>query len=379
MDFKLNEEQTMLVDMVRKLADKEFKPKAAIWDEEERFPWENIKMLAETGLLGLSIPEEYGGSGSGIMDVVLVLENIARVCLSTAGVMALHSGACSRSISHYGSDDLKRKYLPSMATGKILAAYAQTEPNAGSDVGNILTKAEVKGEGYVINGRKAFISNSYEANIFVTIVRFGSGKGLGELGCVVVENETPGLSLGKKEHKLGFRGTSLSDVIFEDCFVPEENVLLRKGGYVNMLKTFNAERCGNAALSLGIAQGALEEAIRYAKERIQFGRAISEFQGIQWMLAEMAIKVEAARLLIYRAAANAEEGLPSRLEASIAKAYANEISFDVANMAMTIHGGYGYLKEYPVERMLRDSRFPSVGGGTIQIQKNSIAHELLKK
>jgi butyryl-CoA dehydrogenase len=378
MDFRLTDEQTMLVDMVRKLADKEFRPKAAIWDEEELFPWENVKLMAETGLMGLSIPEEYGGSGRGIMDVALTLENIARVCLSTAGILALHSGVCSRSISHFGSEELKRQYLPLMAEGKILAAYAQTEPNAGSDVGNVATRADLNGARFIVNGRKSFISNAYEAGIFVTIVRYSNEKGTKGIGSLVIEKETPGLSLGKKEKKLGFRGTSLCEVIFENCSVPQENQLVREGEFINMLKAFNAERCGNAALSLGVAQGALEESIRYSKERSQFGKLISEFQGIQWMLADMAIKVEAARLLVYRAATNAEVGLPSRLEASIAKAFANEMAIEVANTALQIHGGYGYLKEYPVERMLRDARFPALGGGTVQIQKNNIASELLK-
>jgi len=265
-----------------------------------------------------------------------------------------------------------------MAAGKILAAYAQTEPNSGSDIGSISTKAELAGDHYVINGVKSFISNAHEASIFVLIVRYGDVKGLKGVGAIVVEKDTPGLSLGKKEHKLGFRGSSLSEVYFDDCAVPKENQLVGAGGFFNMLKAFNAERCGNAALSLGVAQGALDEAIRYAKERKQFGKSISELQGIQWMLAEMAMKVEAARLLVYRAATNAEDGLPSRLEASIAKAYSNEIATEVAKTAVLIHGGYGYLKEYPVERILRDSFFPSLGGGTIQIQKNSIAHEILK-
>jgi len=378
MDFKLSEDQTMLVNMVRKLADNEFKPKAAILDEEEKFPWDNVKLLAETGLLGMSIPEEYGGSGGGVMDVVLTLENIARVCLSTAGIIALHNGVCSRSISHFGSEKLKKQFLPLMASGEILAAYAQTEPDAGSDIGRILTKAKDAGDKYIINGTKCFISNAEEAGIFVAVVRYGDTKGLDGLGSIVIEKDTPGLVIGKKEHKMGFRGTSLANVIFEDCAVPKENKLVGEGEFKNMLKAFNAERCGNAALSVGVAQGALDEAIKYAKERKQFGRLISEFQGIRWMLAEMVMKVEAARLLLYRAATNAEEGLPNRLETSIAKAYANEIAFDVANSAVSIHGGYGYLKEYPVERMLRDSKFPAVGGGTIEIQKNSIAHELLR-
>jgi butyryl-CoA dehydrogenase len=378
MDFRLTDEQAMLVDMVRKLADKEFRPKAALWDEEELFPWENVKIMAETGLMGLSIPEEYGGSGRGILDVALVLENIARVCLSTAGILALHSGVCSKSISHFGSEELKRRYLPAMAEGKILAAYAQTEPNAGSDVGNVSTRADLQGDRFIVNGRKSFISNAHEAGVFVVIVRYGNEKGTKGIGSLVVDKDTDGLSLGKKEKKLGFRGTSLSEVIFENCSVPRENQLVREGEFINMLRAFNAERCGNAALSLGVAQGALEEAIRYSKERSQFGKLISEFQGIQWMLADMAIKVEAARLLVYRAAANAEAGLPSRLEASIAKAFANEMAMEVANMALQIHGGYGYLKEYPVERMLRDARFPALGGGTVQIQKNNIASELLK-
>lgn len=378
MDFKLSEEQSMIVDMVKKLADNEFRPKAAIWDQEEKFPWENVKILAETGLLGMSIPEEYGGSGGGVMNVVLTIENIARVCLSTAGIIALHNGVCSRSITHYGSEKLKKTFLPRMASGEVLAAYAQTEPDAGSDIGRIMTKAVDAGDKYIVNGSKCFISNAEEAGIFVTVVRYGNTKGLDGLGSMVVEKNTPGLIIGKKEHKMGFRGTSLCHVIFEDCEVTKENKLVGEGQFRDMLKAFNAERCGNAALSVGVAQGAFEEALKYAKERSQFGQLISEFQGVQWMLAEMAIKVEAARLLLYKAATNAEKGLPSRLETSIAKAYANEIAFEVANTAVSIHGGYGYLKEYPVERMLRDAKFPSVGGGTIQIQKNSIARELLK-
>jgi len=378
MDFKLSQEQTMLVDMVRKLAERDFRNKASFWDEEEKFPWENVKKMSEAGLMGLSIPEEYDGAGRGIMDVVLAVESIARVCLSTAGILGLHSGVCSRAITHFGSEELKKKYLPDMAEGKILTAYAQTEPNAGSDVGSISTRAELKGDKFIVNGTKSFISNAHEAHIFITILRYGTEKGTRGVGAIVIDRDTPGLSLGKKEKKLGFRGTSLSDVIFDNCSVPKENQLVGEGDFIKMLKAFNAERCGNAALSLGVAQGALEEAIKYCKERSQFGRPISGFQGIQWMLADMAIKVDAARLLIYRAATNAEAGLPNRMETSMAKVFANEMAIEVANMAVQLHGGYGYLKEYPVERMLRDARFPPLGGGTTQIQRINIADEILK-
>lgn len=378
MDFNLSQEQKLLVDAVRKMAETEFRPRARAIDEEERFPWENVKLLAEAGLMGLSIPEEYGGSGCGVFEVVLTLENIAKVCLNTAGVIALHCGACSRAITKYGSGNLKRRFLPLMAEGKILAAYAQTEPNAGSDVGSIKTKAKLEGDHFVVNGRKAFISNAQEASIFVTIVRLGEKTGTNGIGCLVIEKDSPGLSVGKNEKKLGFRGTSLCEVMFDDCIVPRENLLVGEGGYKNMLKAFNAERCGNAALALGVAEGALDEAVRYAKERVQFGKRIREFQGIQWMLAEMKMKVDAAQMLLYRAAANAAAGLPNMLETSVAKVVANQAACEVTDMALQIHGGYGYLRDYAVERMLRDARFPQLGGGTIQIQKNNIARELLR-
>lgn len=378
MDFRLTEEQNNLVDVVDRLAEKEFRPLASRWDENEEFPWPNVKKLAELGLLGLSIPEEYEGGGRGVMDVVLVVEHIAQHCLSTAGILALHCGTCSRAITHFGSGELKKRFLPPMARGEQLAAYAQSEPNAGSDVGNIKTRVILDGNHCIINGSKTFISNSHEAHIFVVIVRFGDVPGTKGIGAIVVEKDTPGFSVSKKEHKLGFKGTSISQIVFEDCRVPKENILVGAGNFTKVMQAFNAERCGNAALSLGVAQGAFNEALRYAEERNQFGRPISNFQGIQWMLADMAIRVEAGRLLLYRAAANAEQGLPNQLETAMAKVYCNEMAIEVTNQALQIHGGYGYMREYPIERMYRDARFPSLGGGTVQIQKNLIASELLK-
>ena len=378
MDFSLNDKQKMLVNMVRKMADKEFKANASIIDKEASYPWEHLKKLSEAGLMGLSIPEKYGGSEAGHMSVVLVVENLARVCLTTAGIVSLHSGACSNAIVHFGSEKLKQRFLPGMAKGEILPAYAQIEPNAGSDVGSITTKAQDKGDYYLVNGRKAFISNAAEGSIFVTIVRLGEQKGTRGLGCIIIEKDTPGLAVGKKEEKLGFRGYSCCDVIFEDCKVPKENLLVPEGGFRKMMEAMNAERCYNAAFSLGIAQGAFDEALRYSKERPAFGRLISQFQAIQYMLADMKMKIDAARLLIYRAATNAEKGLPNPLETSLAKAYANEMVCEVTDKAVRIHGGYGFLKEYPVERMLRDARFPQLGGGTIEMQKNTIGRLLVK-
>lgn len=378
MDFKLTEEQKHLVDMVDSLGEKELRPLAPRWDENEEFPWPNVKKLAELGLLGLSIPEQYGGAGQGVMDTVLVIEHIAQHCFNTAGILALHCGTCSRAITHFGSEELKKRFLPAMATGEKLAAYAQTEPDAGSDVGNLKTRAVLDGDNYIINGSKIFISNAHEAQIFVVMVRLSDDPGTKGVGSVLVERDTPGFSVSKKDHKLGFKGTSISEVVFEEAKVPKENILVEAGNFARMMQAFNAERCGNGALSLGVAQGAFNEALRYADERIQFGKPISKFQGIRWMLAEMAIQVEAGRLLLYRAATNAESGLPNQLETAMAKTFCNEMAIAVTNQALQIHGGYGYMGEYPIERMYRDVRFPALGGGTVQIQKNLIAAELLK-
>lgn len=378
MDFKLTEEQKHLVDMVDSLSEKEFRPLARRWDENEEFPWENVKKLADLGLLGLSIPEEYGGGGRGVLDTVLVVEHIAQHCFNTAGILTLHCGTCSRAIVHFGSEELKKRFLPAMARGEKLAAYAQTEPNAGSDVGNLKTRAILDGDHCIINGSKIFISNSHEAHIFVVMVRFGDVPGTKGVGSIVVERDTPGFSVSKKEHKLGFKGTSISEVIFEDARVPKGNILVKAGEFGKMMQAFNAERCGNAALSLGVAQGAFNEALRYSEERIQFGQPISNFQGIRWMLADMATRIEAGRLLLYRAATNAEGGLPNIMETAMAKAFCNEMAIEVTNQALQVHGGYGYMEEYPIARMYRDVRFPALGGGTVQIQKNLIAAELLK-
>jgi len=377
-DFKFAEEQRLLVNMVDDLAEKEFRPLASRWDENEEFPWPNVKKLAELGLLGISIPEEYGGGGRGVVDVVLVVEHIAQHCFNTAGILTLHCGTCSRAITHFGGEELKRRFLPSMANGEKLAAYAQTEPDAGSDVGNLKTRAILDGNHYIINGTKIFISNSHEAHIFVVMLRFGDTPGTKGVGALVVEKDTPGFSVSKKEHKLGFKGTSISEVVFENARVPKENILIEPGNFGKMMQAFNAERCGNAALSLGVAQGAFNEALRYSEERSQFGQTISGFQGIRWMLADMATKIEAGRLLLYRAATNAEKGLPNLTETAMAKVFCNEMAIEVVNHALQIHGGYGYMREYPVERMYRDVRFPALGGGTVQIQKNLIAAELLK-
>jgi len=334
MDFKLTEEQKHLVDMVDSLAEKEFRPLAPQWDENEEFPWPNVKKLAELGLLGLSIPEEYGGAGQGVMDTVLVIEHIAQHCFNTAGILALHCGTCSRAITHFGTEELKKRFLPPMVSGEKLAAYAQTEPDAGSDVGNLKTRAVLDGDHYVINGSKTFISNAHEAQIFVVMVRLSDDPGTKGVGSILVERDTPGFSVSKKDHKLGFKGTSISEVVFEDAKVPKENILVEAGNFVKMMQAFNAERCGNGALSLGVAQGALNEALRYADERIQFGKPISKFQGIRWMLADMAIQVEAGRLLLYRAATNAESGLPNQLETAMAKTFCNEMAIAVTNQAL---------------------------------------------
>jgi alkylation response protein AidB-like acyl-CoA dehydrogenase len=378
MDFQLTDEQRMIQSMVRDFAEKEVKPLAEEIDREEKVPTESIRKMGELGLLGMVVPKEYGGSDTDYVSYAIATSEIARVCASTA---ALLSGANSLNcwpILEYGSEEQKQKYLVPMASGKTYGCFGLTEAGAGSDVGGIRTKAELKGNEYVINGNKLFITSGSIADTLTVFARTGEDP-TGGLSAFLIEKETEGFSVGKVEEKLGIRGTPTVELIFEDCRIPEENLLGEEGqGFKIALSTLDGGRIGIAACAVGVAQGCLELSVEYSKEREQFGQPISNFQAIQWQLADMATQTEAARLLLYRAAAKKDRGEKFTTESSMAKLFASEVATKVAIDAVQIHGGYGYTKEYAVERFMRDVKIFELFEGTSEIQRLVIARSLLK-
>lgn len=378
MDFQLSEEQKMLKKMVYDIADKEFRPKAAEWETNaEHIPREYVKKLADLGLLGLCLPVKYGGQGRSAFEAILAIEGLARIsCLCASPVFESNVGPV-KVIEQFGTEAQKRKYIPPVCTGDSMISVGMTEPEAGSALTDLTTRAVLKGDHYVVNGMKRFITGGGESDVYVVYVRLSEQKGAKGIGGLIIEKGMPGFSFGKQEQFMGLRGFPSCDLIFEDCRVPKENLVVKEGEFKKLMTAFDLERCGNATMCLGIAQGALEEAMAYSQQRKQWGKEICEFQAIQFMLAEMAMKVEAARLLIYRATANADRGLPVPLEANLDKCFANQMVREVTGMALQIHGGYGYSKEYPVERMMRDGWGWGVAGGTIEIQRVTIASFLL--
>jgi alkylation response protein AidB-like acyl-CoA dehydrogenase len=374
-DFQLTPEQRDLQQLVRGIAQKQIKPLAARWDRSHAFPWESIGFLSSAGVLGLTIPEQYGGVGAGWFEAVLAIEEVARACYQTAMAVLGELGVQTQVIVHYGTEAHKERYLPPIARGELICAICMTEPDAGSDVGSIQTRAVASDGGYVLNGSKVLISRADVAGVFVTFVRFGETPGSRGIGAVLIDGGTPGLEVGPGEETLG--GELLFPVYFRDLRVPEEAVLVKEHGFRKLMSAFNGQRCLNAAISLGQAQGAFDEALAYVQSRRQFGQRLADFQGIQWQLADMAIELDAARLLIYRAACNAGAGLPDQVEAAKAKAFANETAIRVSNQAMQLFGGHGYLKSMPVERYVRGARFGALAGGTPQIQRNIIAASLV--
>lgn len=369
----------MLKKLAHDLAEEKFKPRAKEWDEREEYPREHVKILAEHGLLGITVDEEYGGSGLGALEGILVIEEIARVCPATAFIVFESSVGPVRVITNFGTEEQKRQVLSKVCAGDVSISVAISEPEAGTGMTDMTSSARLEGDHYVLNGRKCFISGAGESELYLVYARMSEKRGAKGIGGILVEKGTPGFSFGKLEKKLGLRGHPQADLIFEDCLVPRENLVVKEGEFPRLMQAFNVERCGNATMALGIAQGAFEEALRYSQERKQFGREICEFQGIQWMLADMAIKVDAARLLIYRAVTNAGKGFPSALEASMAKTYSNEMAIEVTNQALQIFGGYGYTSDFPLERMFRDARAWAIAGGTVQIQRVIIASQLLNR
>jgi butyryl-CoA dehydrogenase len=378
MDFQLAEEQRIFKKMVHDFADQRMAPLVKAWDEQGAFIDRKIlSQYTEMGLLGISLPEQYGGAGLSAFEAILAIEELARVSPIAAGPVFETSVGPIRVVEQFGTEEQKLRFLPPSCTGEKMMAVAMTEPGAGSALTDLTTRAVLKGDHYVLNGQKRFISGGGHSELYMVYVRMSATKGHRGIGGIVVEQDSPGLSFGKQEVFMGLHGMPSCDLIFEDCLVPKENLVIPEGGFAKLMQAFDVERCGNATQSLGIAWGALEAAKKYSQERTAFGKPICEFQAIQFLLADMAMKVEAARLLIYRAVTNAGKGFPSVFESSVAKCFSNEMAKEVTDMAMQVFGGYGYSKEYPIERMLRDSRGWPLAGGTVQMQRINIAGSML--
>ena len=374
MNFKLDDDQTILQHEAQKLAREVFKDRAARWDQNAEVPWENIKLLAEQGYLGLLVPEQYGGSGGTIMDLVLVLEQFGWACVSTT-MYAFSSNVHANRINQLGSDAHRAKYLPGIAKGDILPSHAMSEPQAGSDANRMRTSATLDGDHYVVNGTKCWISRAAVAHIVLVDVVFKGGE-KSEKGLLVIERGTPGFEIGKVESMMGHRGSPSTELLFNDCRVPVANRMAH-GDFNASLMSMSLSRCCNAAIALGAAQRAYDEAVEYVQQREAFGRHLADFQGLRWTIADMAVKLDAARLLIYRAATNATEGFPSETEAAIAKTFANEAALSIVSDAMQLFGANGYSTAFPLERIYRDVRGFAIAGGTTHIQRNLIARKVL--
>ena len=379
MDYLLSDEQKMIKGLAHKIAEEKIRPVAAKYDQSEEYPWDIIKVIADSGLFGLFIPEEYGGMSVGVLNLCLATEEFSRACGGIAVCYAA-SALGTFTIVLFGSDEQKKKYLPDLASGKKVAAFAITEPEAGSDASSIKTTAKKEGDHYILNGLKHFITNGGDAETYVVIAMTDKTKGARGASAFIVEKGTPGFTFGKKEEKFGIRASSTRELIFTDCKVPKENLLSKEGmGFIVTMRTFDMSRPGVAAQALGIAQGALELAVKYAKDRQQFGKSISSFQGIQWMLADMATEVEAARGLVYSTARMVDAGIKDvAKESAMSKLFASDVAMKVTIDALQIFGGYGYMRDYPIEKYVRDAKITQIYEGTNQIQRSIIALQLIK-
>jgi hypothetical protein len=379
MEFTFTEEQVELRKMVRDFATSELGPHVLEWDEAQMFPLEAVKKAGHLGLLGVIFPEELGGAGMGYIEYAIVVEELARVDPSFALIVAAHNSLCSNHIHTAGSEEQRRRYLPKLATGEWIGCWSLTEPEAGSDAGGTRTRAVLGDDGWVLNGAKTFTTNAHHADVCVAMAVTDEDAGTHGISAFVIENGTPGYRLGKKENKLGMRSSATGEVVLENCRVGRGQLLGKRGeGFVDSLKILDGGRISIAALSVGIAQGAYEAAVRYAKQRKQFGKFISEFQAIQHKLADMATEIEAARLLTLRAAWMKDQGERVTQPSAMAKLYASEAAVRVCNEALQVHGGYGFIKDYPVEKFYRDVKLMTIGEGTSEIQRMVIARQLLK-
>jgi alkylation response protein AidB-like acyl-CoA dehydrogenase len=380
MEFELTEEQKQIKASVREFAESEIAPHVMEWDEEQHFPVELQPKMAELGFLGVIFPEEYGGAGMGYVEYATIIEELSRVDGSVGISVAAHNSLCSNHIYKYGSEEQKQKFLVPLASGERLGAWGLTEPSAGSDASGTKSTAVRTDGGWTVNGSKNFITHAIHADTCVAMAVTDRAQRSKGISAFIFEKGMNGFSPSKKENKLGLRASETASVVFEDCFVPDGNLLGEEGhGFVNSMEILDGGRISIAALAVGIAQGAFESAVRYSKERQQFGKPISEFQAIQFKLATMATQIDAARLLMYRAAWMKDQGKKTTKESSMAKLFASEISVEVCEEAIQIHGGYGYTKDYPAEKYWRDSKLCTIGEGTSEIQRIIIAREVLRQ
>jgi len=380
MDYLFTDEQKMIKELAHKIAEEKVRPAAAKYDISEEYPWDVLKVIGDSDLFGLFIPEEYGGMGVNITNLCLATEELSRACGGIAVCYAA-SALGTFPIVLFGTDEQKKKYLPDLACGKKVAAFGITEPEAGSDASAIKTTAKKVGDHYILNGLKHFITNGGDAETYSIIAMTDKTRGARGASAFIVEKGTPGFTFGKKEDKFGIRASSTRELIFTDCKIPAKNLLAKEGmGFIVTMRTFDMSRPGVAAQALGIAQGALELAVKYAKERRQFGKSISSFQGIQWMLADMATEIEAARALVYSCARAIDAGCKDvSKESAMAKMYASDVAMKVTVDALQIFGGYGYMKDYPIEKYVRDAKITQIYEGTNQIQRNIIGLQLIRE
>ena len=379
MNFNLTKEQKLFQQMIREFAEKEVKPLAAEVDEQERFPMETVGKMAKIGLMGIPVPTQYGGAGGSNLMYSIAVEELSRVCATTGVIVSAHTSLCVAPIKEHGTEEQKQKYLPKLCSGEWIGAFGLTEPNAGSDASAQQTTAVADGDNWIINGSKIFITNAIYAHVYIVMAMTDKSQGTRGISAFIVEKGTPGFSFGKKELKLGIRGSATSELIFENCVIPKENLLGKIGGGFGVaMKTLDGGRIGIAAQALGIAQGAMDETVKYVKERKQFGKALGKFQNTQFQLADLETKVQASRLLVRSAAFKKDSGVPYSTDAAMCKLFAAETAMEVTTKAVQFHGGYGYTREYPVERMMRDAKITEIYEGTSEVQRMVIAAALLK-
>lgn len=379
MDFLLDQEHRLLETLYRNFAENEVKPLAKEIDEQERFPVETVQKMAHYGLMGIPFPQEFGGAGGDNLGYIMAVEALSKVCGTTGVILSAHTSLCAAPIHEFGTPEQKQRYLPDLASGRKLGAFGLTEPNAGTDAAGQQTTAESRGDHYLLNGSKIFITNAGHAEVYIVLAMTYRSKGTRGISAFIVEAGTPGFTVGKKEAKMGIRGSATSELIFENAKIPAGNLLGKEGGGFGIaMKTLDGGRIGIAAQALGLAQGALDATVAYVKERRQFGKALAAFQNTQFQLADMQAKIEAARLLVYKAAWLKDAKQPYAVEAATAKLFASETAMAVTTMAVQLHGGYGYTRDYPVERMMRDAKITEIYEGTSEVQRMVIAAALLK-
>ncbi len=379
MDFNLTDREELFLQMIRNFAENEVAPIAAEIDEEERFPVETVEKMGKIGIMGIPVPKQYGGQGGNNMLYSMAVEEISKACATTGVVVSAHTSLCIAPILENGTEEQKIKYLPKLCSGEWIGAFGLTEPNAGTDAAMQQTIAVDAGDKWILNGSKIFITNAGNAHVYIVIAMTDKSLGVKGISTFIVEKGTPGFTIGKQEKKLGIRGSSTCELIFENCSIPKENILGKVNkGFGIAMKTLDGGRIGIAAQALGIAQGALDETIRYTKERKQFGKAIAAFQNTQFQMADLYTKIEASRLLVRSAAFKKDAGLPYSVDAAICKLFAAETAMEVTVKAVQFHGGYGYTREYPVERMMRDAKITEIYEGTSEVQRMVIAGKMFK-